>query len=218
MSSEISTDVHQIPAPSGRGDADAGLQPWQLFTLAGLIGAAAVAFFASAHPTSVRLALILTVFGAAAVGLAALRVLAPLTGHAQAAPPVVLGGRTRAALERDKALLLRSLKELEFDHAMGKVSEKDFSEMSARLRGRAARILRQLDAGSGYRAEIEREIERRVGSAAPARLAESVLHDDQAPAPPHGAAAAAVRTCACGTDNDPDARFCKACGARLEAA
>ena len=43
----------------------------------------------------------------------------------------MLGGRTRAALEREKALVLRSIKELEFDRAMGKVSEKDFAEMSA---------------------------------------------------------------------------------------
>ena len=50
----------------------------------------------------------------------------------------MLGGRTRAALEREKTLVLRSIKELEFDRAMGKVSEKDFAEMSARLRARAA--------------------------------------------------------------------------------
>jgi hypothetical protein len=30
--------------------------------------------------------------------------------------------------------VLRSIKELEFDRAMGKMSEKDFAEMSARLR------------------------------------------------------------------------------------
>jgi hypothetical protein len=28
----------------------------------------------------------------------------------------------------------------------------------------------------------------------------------------------AAGTCACGTRNDPDARFCKACGAKLVAA
>ena len=50
----------------------------------------------------------------------------------------MLGGRTRAALEREKTLSLRSIKELEFDRAMGKVSEKDFAEMGARLRARAA--------------------------------------------------------------------------------
>ena len=37
--------------------------------------------------------------------------------------------RQRVALERDKALTLRAIKELEFDHAMGKVSDNDFAEM-----------------------------------------------------------------------------------------
>src|SRR6185369_13737165 len=93
----------------------------------------------------------------------------PLTARGTNDGPQVLGGRTRAALDREKTLVLRSIKELEFDKAMGKVSEKDFTEMSARLRARAARLMRQLDAGVGYREQIEREIERRIGKdAAPA--------------------------------------------------
>ena len=40
-------------------------------------------------------------------------------------------------LERDKALVLRSIKELEFDRAMGKVGDADFAEVSAGLRARA---------------------------------------------------------------------------------
>ena len=74
----------------------------------------------------------------------------------------MLARRTRAALEREKTLVLRSIKELEFDRGMGKVSEKDFAEMSARLRARAARLMRQLDAGSLYREQIEKEIAQRL--------------------------------------------------------
>ena len=62
----------------------------------------------------------------------------------------LVGGRTRAALEREKTLALRAIKELEFDHAMGKVSDQDFAEMGARLRARAAGLMRQLDAGASY--------------------------------------------------------------------
>jgi hypothetical protein len=130
------------------------------------------------------------------VGIAALRTVMPLTSKAAPDGTQVLGGRTRAALEREKALALRSIKELEFDRAMGKVSEKDFTEMSARLRGRAARLMRQLDAGAGYRDQIEREIERRLG---------------KAPVVVAGVCAS------CGTKNDADARFCKGCGQSLEA-
>jgi hypothetical protein len=139
------------------------LQPWQLFTLAGLIGATIVVFLSRGQSAAGVIMLSLLVFAAAAVGSAALRALLPLTQKAPVDEPQVLGGRTRAALEREKTLLLRSIKELEFDRAMRKVSEKDFAEMSSRLRARAARLMRQLDAGSLYRSEIEQEIERRLG-------------------------------------------------------
>src|SRR6185436_17587187 len=49
---------------------------------------------------------------------------------------------------------LRAIKELEFDRAIGKLSEEDFKEMSGRLRARATRLIRQLDAGGGYREQI----------------------------------------------------------------
>ena len=42
---------------------------------------------------------------------------------------------------------------------MGKVSERDFTEMAARLRARAGRILRQLDESAevGYRVDRGRD-------------------------------------------------------------
>ena len=180
MSSETSTESDPF-------------EPWQFFTLAGLIGATIVVFFAKGQTAAAIILLSLTVFAAAAVGYAALRAFGPLVGMLRAGLATrVIGGRTRAALEREKALALRSIKELEFDRAMGKVSEKDFSEMSARLRARAARIIRQLDAGGNYRDRIERELERRVGRVANACPS-------------------------CQASNDLDARFCKSCGAALGA-
>jgi hypothetical protein len=190
VSYETSTESQFGDLPSPKSDS---LQPWQLFTLAGLIGATITVFLARGQSPAAVILLSLTVFAAAAVGIAALRTVLPLTSKAARDTTQVLGGRTRAVLERDKALVLRSIKELEFDRAMGKVSEKDFAEMSGRLRARAARLMRQLDAGAGYREQIEREIERRIGKA------ESV-----------GVCAA------CATKNDADARFCKGCGKALE--
>ena len=70
----------------------------------------------------------------------------------------MVGQRTRASLEREKMLALRAIKELEFDRAMGKLSEADWNEMSGRLRARAARLIRQLDAGANYREQIERDL------------------------------------------------------------
>ncbi len=41
----------------------------------------------------------------------------------------MIGERTRVALEREKMLTLRAIKELEFDRAMKKLSDEDFREM-----------------------------------------------------------------------------------------
>src|SRR5436309_2208040 len=97
----------------------------------------------------------------AAVGIAVLRMVRPLVSSEEDRT-VMIGHRTRAALEREKHLTLRAIKELEFDRAMGKLAEADFQEMSTRLRMRAAGLLRQLDAGSGYRDQIERDLAARL--------------------------------------------------------
>jgi hypothetical protein len=200
MSSETSTES-QFSGADLRSSRSDSLQPWQLFTLAGLLGATITVFLSRGQSPAAVILLSLTVFAAAAVGIAALRMVMPLTSKAARDTTQVLGGRTRAALEREKTLALRSIKELEFDRAMGKVSEKDFTEMSGRLRARAARLLRQLDAGAGYREQIDREIERRLGK---------VDIGSTTPDP------ASVVCAQCATKNDPDARFCKGCGKAVE--
>ena len=204
MSSETSTE----PQAGATTDADS-LQPWQLFTLAGLIGATLTVFMSRGQSPSAVILLSLTIFAAAAVGIAALRTFMPLTGRLPHDAAQVLGGRTRAALEREKTLVLRSIKDLEFDRAMGKLSDKDFTEMSARLRARAAGLMRQLDAGAGYREQIEQEIERRIGKNEVTRGTASAGPKEQGPA---------YTACSqCQTPNDLDARFCKSCGAKIEA-
>jgi hypothetical protein len=197
MSSEISTE---------RPDS---LQPWQLFTLAGLIGATVVVFLSRGQSPAAIILLSCAVFAAAYIGAQALRTVLPLVGPPPEDAPEVLGDRARAALEREKTLVLRSIKELEFDRGMGKVSEKDFGEMSARLRARAARLMRQLDAGSIYREQIEKEIDRRIATNVGRTLSGPPSASDKAPSTGAGCAA-------CAAVNDVDARFCKQCGARLE--
>jgi hypothetical protein len=211
MSSETSTESQfSGDFPPQRSDS---LQPWQLFTLAGLVGATITVFLSRGQSPAAVILLSLTVFAAAAVGIAALRMVMPLTSKAKPDSTQVLGGRTRAVLERDKALVLRSIKELEFDRAMGKVSEKDFTEMSGRLRVRAARLMRQLDAGAGYRQQIEREIEKRLGTAPEPVPAGSTKQDPAYPVKQDPAHAVCAQ---CATTNDADARFCKGCGKSME--
>lgn len=187
------------------------LQPWQFFTLAGLVGATIVVFLSEGQSPAGIILLSLVIFGAAGVGIAAWRMFSPLAGANETAGAQIFGGRTRAALEREKTLVLRSIKDLEFDHAMRKVSDKDFSEMGARLRSRAAGLIRQLDAGTSYRQAIDAEIEKRVGPKPVAVAAGRTLSG-----PPAVVEEKRRKIClSCCTQNDPDARFCKGCGYQL---
>ena len=100
--------------------------------------------------------------GAALAGLATYRMILPLVSPEEERTAMI-GERTRTALEREKMLTLRAIKELEFDRAMKKLSDEDFREMGGKLRARATRLMRQLDAGAGYREKIERDLAKRVG-------------------------------------------------------
>jgi hypothetical protein len=196
MSSATSTDTVQdrrVPL-----QADPGLQPWQFFVLAALICATGVTFLVRGQGVTTVLLLSVLMATTAIVGLAVLRAVRPLV-TTQEDRTAMVGDRTRAALEREKMLALRTLKELEFDRSMRKISEDDYHEMSTRLRARASRIMRQLDAGAGYRGKIEADLAKRLEKIEP-----------------EARARAQTRTCAaCQTANDIDAKFCKNCGQKL---
>jgi ribosomal protein L40E len=175
-------------------------RPWELFTLAALIGGIVVVLMGRGAPRVETIFLGFTVFAAGALGVAVWRSFAPLTNLLSVVSSRIGNGRSKLALEREKMLALRALKELEFDRAMNKVSMKDYGEMSGRLRGRATRLLRQLDSRTIYETEIKKEIDSRfnsksIGSQETIRSAACL---------------------ACGTKNDTDARFCKSCGVSLE--
>jgi len=151
--------VPEAPVAAG----DGGFRPTHLFTIFSLVaaggGVLAVGGASPAHAAFVTLAI-------GSVGVAAYwlyRAVWPLVARGGDAGPEMLGGRTRAALEREKAATLRAIKELEFDRAMRKMSETDFQEMSMRLRSRAVGLIKQLDMGSaGYRELIERDLAARA--------------------------------------------------------
>jgi hypothetical protein len=165
--------------------------------LAALGCATAVVYIARAQGFTAVILLSIIIGATALVGFAALRLLRPLVS-AEEDRTVMIGDRTRVALEREKMLALRSIKELEFDRAMGKLSESDWRDMSGRLRARVSRLMRQLDAGTGYREQIERDLAQRLEQTTAAKES------------------AHASTCAsCSTLNDGDARFCKNCGRKL---
>jgi hypothetical protein len=194
------------------------LHPWHFFLLLSL-GAATVAVVLAREGRPEHLILISLTIGAAGfAGVALYRTLAPLVGKDRMQPAGTLSESMRAVLEREKMLVLRSIKELEFDRAMGKVSAKDFDEMAGRLRARAISLMRQLDTESGYRELIERELQARLSSSPLARAKRQAGPGSSVVAPESSAVvpeSSDSGSCVCGTVNDADAAFCKRCGANL---
>lgn len=215
---------------SSETSTDPGLRPWQLFLLAGMLAATGVVLVSTGQTLPGIIVLSLTVVVSSFVAVAGYRSLSPLVTPEAPGDAAPVAGRARAALEREKALVLRTIKELEFDHAMGKTATADFEEMRDRLRLRAVGLIRQLE-GTDYRHAVERDLAARTGAGAPASStraavapasassAGSAVHDAASPTVPADAPAApAPRLCAsCTTANDPDARFCKGCGSPLAA-
>ena len=207
MSSGTWTKV-RLPPADGRSlgggrqpdRADDSLAPWQFFVLAALLvstGVLVYNFLGPGGQSRSSIVLFSVLMGTVClVGIATLRVVSPLVSPEEDRTAMI-GERTRTALEREKLLTLRSIKELEFDRAMGKLSDADWQEMSGRLRARAAGLMQQLDAGSGYRAQIERDLAKRLGE------------------PPATASPRGNFCTECGTKNEGDAKFCKNCGHKL---
>jgi hypothetical protein len=185
-----------------------GFKPWHFFVLVSLLGATAAVVMAR-QPSPEHLVLLSVTIGAAGIcGAALYATLLPLVRKDPEAGRAPLSDRVRAALEREKMLVLRSIKELEFDRAMGKMSPSDFDELGGRLRARAIVLMKQLDTGEiagpsesarglvmpQHRERIEQELASRLENAG-----------------------IGAHSCSCGTVNDADATFCKRCGKRLQA-
>jgi len=194
-----------------RGGMQVPIRPWHLF-LAATLAAVSVSVIAVRGASPVNLVfLALAVCAAGAAGFGLYRTVWPLIGPESELAAGALGTRGRAVLEHEKALALRAVKELEFDYAMGKVSESDFQELSERLRARATRLAQQFDTRRGsYGDLIERDVavRRRTAARTQETSAETIA--------PRAGPADAPRPCGrCGTLNDPDAQYCKQCGNRL---
>jgi zinc-ribbon domain len=177
MSSAISTERASAP--------DDSFRPWQIFALLSMAAAAAIVWVArNTHPLSLIL-LSLGVLACGFVGYTMFRALSAFLNTAEYAAPVP--EQSRDALIREKALLLRSIKELEFDKSMDKIGESDYADISDRLRARALSLMQ--------------DIERSESAASVVPASPASVPDGQC-----------VK---CGTANPDDAKYCKNCGARL---
>ena len=190
MSSASSTERgRRTPAAAPSAAApqeDSGFRPWHFYMLLSMAGAT-WAVIVSKHTEPAALLLLSAAVIASGVVASAVHytVVGFMAGDESIAAPVT--GRTREYLEREKALTLRSIKELEFDHAMRKIGEKDFAELSARLRARAVELMETLE-------QSDAELARQKPATKPI---------------PAG------QCSSCSTINESDARFCKQCGAKL---
>lgn len=151
------------------------------------------------------------------------------------------GSFTQAELRDEKRRLLRAIKELEFDHGMGKLSQLDFDAVMKTYRLRAIEVMRALEGGQTVHPELAKLLAEREGKAEPvavkvepdAKAEATVDANDAAPeakvelissgageASGHadlGPLDATTRICAlCNGMNDADARFCKYCGAAMK--
>ncbi|GAB4518717.1 MAG: hypothetical protein Kow0047_30170 [Anaerolineae bacterium] len=123
--------------------------------------------------------------------------------------------------------LLTAIRDLEFDHAVGKVPDEDFQLINTRLRAEAVGVLQEIDqlmtALAPQEAELERAIaqrRRRRKPPAPSRAADLDAEiEAQIAALRHSSAASGAKpqpaaTCKrCGSALDPGDRFCSRCGA-----
>ena len=139
------------------------------------------------------------------------------------------------ALASRKTMLVRALKDLENERALGKLEDDDFEQLSHTYRGELREVLTRIDASlEPHRPKAE--------NAARAYLTKAGLLDDgyrgeqapkDAPSAPESQpesqpegdtkepatleAPARVECSKCETSNEPDATFCKKCGTSLTA-
>jgi hypothetical protein len=142
---------------------------------------------------------LLVIAGGALAGVIALlwASVQSLTGESPLTLEEALTLGAPSAEEEQKRAILRALKDLEFERGVGKISEEDYAELSARYRAEAKRLMQILDEGAGP----ERE---RAEKALAERLARAEAEAKAAEAKAKASARAADADEADGDEPDPD--------------
>jgi hypothetical protein len=208
-------EVDEVSA-SGGDEAERSLGRMVAWGLPGLALAGAIATGAAAGVGSALLVLAAgALVGTIALLWASVRTLsgdAPL-GRALAAS--VAGTARVDDLAQRKQRVLRALKDLEVEHALGKIDDVDHGALVARYRAEAKDLMREMDRGVAPLLEeaerVAREHLRRAGIETPQAEPEA------APATRTRAGGDRVACAACGASNEVDAAFCKQCGKAMAA-
>jgi uncharacterized membrane protein YhiD involved in acid resistance len=117
--------------------------------------------------------------------------------------------RTSSELADKKQRALRALKDIEQEHALGKIDDADFEALDADYRAQAKDVIREMDDSiAPFREKAEAlvrdHLEKHPVAKEKERPREELDDEDD------------VLDCPkCATENDPDAAFCKKCGEKL---
>lgn len=109
--------------------------------------------------------------------------------------------------------IYQAIRELRFDHQVGKVSEPDYEAFNTQLRSQAVRVLKEIDALK--QAEADQDLDARL-EAEIAALRQVNGHGPVSASAPAPAGAATLNFCPrCGQRLRVGDRFCGKCGAAL---
>lgn len=110
---------------------------------------------------------------------------------------------------------LRAIKELEFDHQVGKIGADDYHRFNQRLRRQAIVLIQQVEKITPESTALDEQLEAAIASRRQAQPAKAVTTVATQPSPADGATVVAAQpTMAQGAST----RFCTECGARLDPA
>lgn len=165
--------------------------------------------------------------GVIALFWASLRV---LSGDAALPPEIEMldaSGHAVDALASRKKMLLRAVKDLEVEHSLGKLDDDDRDQIAKMYREELKDVMRRIDASlAPHRPKAEEAVRAHLaraglvdgmyrGKKADDMVEKDVPSSDAEDAPPKAEAPAKVECAKCKTTNDPDAAFCKKCGASM---
>ncbi len=198
----------------------------------------AFALFAGVTVGAPMAILVLTagmLLGVIALFWASLRI---LSGDAPLSPELeALDATAHAvdALSSRKKMLVRALKDLDNERALGKLDDEDYEQISHTYRNELKDVLRRIDASlEPHRPKAESAAHAYLVKAGlaeagyrdappPPKESEPVVDDESDPELAEGTKTKAdvvvrVECKSCQTSNEPDATFCKKCGASLTGA
>ncbi|HRW03969.1 MAG TPA: zinc-ribbon domain-containing protein [Caldilineaceae bacterium] len=178
----------------------------------------------------------ITLLLALLIALAALGyVIWPLISREVPLLPVEDSRLTDLLARKDAAL--RAIKDLEFDHQVGKIADEDYQRLRERLNRQAIVLLQQLERFAPESATLDAQLEAEIAalrqvqatnraesSSVGSTAVNTAALSPSSPAPADGAdpaasaavAAGTVRFCTeCGVRIDPSFKFCANCGSPI---